>query len=287
MTDTTRTKSYSILGAARLFSLPVGLFAGTIALLSVLDHPQFHPAAGLAAALGSLLVQAAANFLNDFSDLQNPALAERLSPEQIRIIRINNRLGLLCLVAAAVLGLYIASLRGLMVVPVALGGLIMALAYNMEPVALKRRGLGALLVFMMMGPYMMPAIAWAATGTLPDTSTWLHSLLFGLPIALLLISNEYRDIRYDTANGDRTLAVRLGPERTRRLYRGLLILTLAAYAALALLRPWWKPAWLLCALLASGLWRLSEQPGPALPPATGKRVLALGLAHSLWFVFPA
>ncbi|RMF13416.1 MAG: prenyltransferase [Gammaproteobacteria bacterium] len=279
-----RTKIYSVKGAARLFSLPVGLFAGAIALLTVAGHPDFDLASGLMAAVASVLVQASANFINDYSDLQNPELAQRLSEAQRRIIRLNTLLGGLCLVAAAVLGGVLMARLGSTVLWLALGGLIMMLAYNIEPVALKKKGLGMPLVALMMGPYMMPAIAWCATGTVPAPGVFLHSLLFSLPIGLLLFSNEYRDIAYDSLNGDRTLAVRLGSQASRRLYRTLLVLTVLAYTGLLASTPLMLPALIPVLALAIHLYRRAHQPSPGLPPKTGQLVLLSGLVQAAWLL---
>jgi hypothetical protein len=54
----------------------------------------------------------------------------------------------------------------------------------------------------------------------------------------ILIANNLRDIPTDAASGKRTLAVRLGDARTRKLYTGLLIVPWLAVLSLLFAHPW-------------------------------------------------
>ena len=109
----------------------------------------------------------------------------------------------------------------------------------------------------------------------------------GFMATALLVANNLRDIPSDAAAGKRTLAVRLGDRRTRRLYIALLACAFATIAAVALLggRPW--------ALLGLAGLPLAVRPvrtvlggatGPALVPVlvdTGRLQLVAGLLFAL------
>jgi 1,4-dihydroxy-2-naphthoate octaprenyltransferase len=60
-------------------------------------------------------------------------------------------------------------------------------------------------------------------------SAWLLSVPIGLLVTAILVVNNYRDLETDRAAGKRTLAVIIGPERTRQLFVAL------AWGAMALI----------------------------------------------------
>jgi 1,4-dihydroxy-2-naphthoate octaprenyltransferase len=112
----------------------------------------------------------------------------------------------------------------------------------------------------------------------------------GFLATALLVVNNLRDIPGDTASGKRTLAVRLGDQRTRVLYVGLLVAAVVAVPLIAGLGE--RPA----AVLALAVTVLARRPalavlrgdrGPALIPVlvdTGRVQLLYGalLSLGLW-----
>jgi 1,4-dihydroxy-2-naphthoate polyprenyltransferase len=114
------------------------------------------------------------------------------------------------------------------------------------------------------------------------------SVSLGLLVAAILVVNNLRDIETDRRVGKLTLAVRLGRERTRGLYRGLLVAALLLLPLTLLL--WSGPAWALLGLLATPI-ALRQQAivssrsdGPSLNAAlagTGALVGAFSLLVSL------
>jgi 1,4-dihydroxy-2-naphthoate polyprenyltransferase len=111
------------------------------------------------------------------------------------------------------------------------------------------------------------------------------SLLASVPVGLLatalLVTNNLRDIPGDSAAGKRTLAVRLGAERTRTLYAAMVMVAFAGLVPISLIRPAvWGAA--IAGVLAVAPVRavLRGAEGPALIPvleATGQVQLAFGL----------
>ena len=60
--------------------------------------------------------------------------------------------------------------------------------------------------------------AYVMVETVP-AAAWWGGVVMGLLAVAVLVANNLRDIPTDEAGGKRTLAVRLGDRRTRRLYR--------------------------------------------------------------------
>ena len=81
----------------------------------------------------------------------------------------------------------------------------------------------------------------------------------GFVACALLVVNNLRDIPTDTVAGKRTLAVRLGEQRTRWLYVALVAATFVALVVGAVV---WRPAALL-GLGAVAVRRVAGAAGPA------------------------
>ena len=141
-------------------------------------------------------------------------------------------------------------------------------------------GLGELFVFLFFGLV-------AVNGSYYVQLEKLVLLPLGLSVAIgflstaILVVNNVRDLETDRRAGKKTLAVRLGRERTRRLYLGLvagaylvLVATLAANSG-----PWWGGLALLSAPLAAKPARavLERTDGPALNAALAGTGALLGI----------
>ena len=99
-------------------------------------------------------------------------------------------------------------------------------------------GLGEVMVFVFFG-----LVAVIGT-TYVQTETWEWPALYagvgiGALACAILVANNLRDIPTDTVAGKRTLAVRLGDERTRYLYAFLVLVAAAAVVAVAVATTWW------------------------------------------------
>jgi len=106
------------------------------------------------------------------------------------------------------------------------------------------RGLGEVYVFVFFGLMATLGTEYTQAGSV----SWFGlagAVGVGASASAILVANNLRDIPTDTDHGKRTLAVRLGDERTRQLYTELIGASVAALAVMA----FWEP-WVLLAVLA-------------------------------------
>lgn len=230
----------------------------------------------LIAVVGLVLSHAANNMINDYFDTSNgvdtddyvralyaphPILAGWVTKRQLAsAIVIVNAIG-------ALIMLYLASIRGPLVITFALAGLFISVFYVAPPIRLKHHGLGEPGVFLVWGPLMVGGTFLAATGSV---APWV--LLVSVPYALLVTSvlfgKHIDKIQADTKLGVRTLPVILGEARARVVGSWLMIafypLTFL-FAVIGLVGPW-------VLLVALGIPRLLSvlkvfrQPKPSAPP---------------------
>jgi 1,4-dihydroxy-2-naphthoate octaprenyltransferase len=142
-------------------------------------------------------------------------------------------------------------------------------------------GLGEIFVFVFFG--VVPVVGTAYVQTLTITAAdVVASIGVGLLACAILVTNNLRDIPGDTVAGKRTLAVRLGAERTRRLYATMVIVGVLLPIAVAALTSPLVAAAIVTGVLAIQPVRivLSGAQGPGLIPPlkqTGMLLLAYGV----------
>ncbi|MEX1023170.1 MAG: 1,4-dihydroxy-2-naphthoate polyprenyltransferase [Dehalococcoidia bacterium] len=195
------------------------------------------PWAAVAALVGALALQIAANFANDLSDFRRGADNEsRLGPPRA------TQLGLLTqrqvtaaifasFAVATLAGLYLVYLGGWPIVAIGLASMLAAVTYTGGPWPFGYRGLGELFVFVFFGVVAVAGTYYVQSGGISP-----HVIGASVPVALtvtaILVVNNVRDIDTDRLAGKFTLAVYLG----RRLARTEFVLVVAgAYLASAAL----------------------------------------------------
>ncbi|MDQ3982742.1 MAG: 1,4-dihydroxy-2-naphthoate polyprenyltransferase, partial [Actinomycetota bacterium] len=180
-----------------------------------------------AALLVSLALQVAVNYANDYFDgVRGVDTPERAGPRRavasglVRPSQMKAAVGLaLAVAAAAGIALTIAVGPELLLVgALSIGA---ALAYSGGPRPYASAGLGEVFVFVFFGLVATVGSAYVQVETIPRL-TVLASVPVGLLATAILVVNNLRDIPTDAAAGKKTLAVRLGPRGTRRLYAALL-----------------------------------------------------------------
>ena len=209
--------------------------------LAALDGPFDWPL-GLLALLSAVLLHAATNLINDYYDVINGVdtvqaataqyrphpLVEGLLPvEHVRWVAY----GLFTL--AALIGIYLTLVCGIIVLIIGLVGLLAGLTYTAPPLKYKYVALGEVSVFLMWGPLMVEGAYFVQRQSLSVQAFWV-SLPFGVLVALVLLANNIRDIDHDRRRGIRTLAILLGRRLGLNAYLSLVALAYAGILALAL-----------------------------------------------------
>ena len=274
-------KEYRFSKALRPFSLIIAFASTGIVWARVCGQQDFSVSLALLVVLGAVFAQAAVNLINDWSDRHQ---FDKKSPPYQAICQ-NTRLACLCFGIAAIAGLIIAWIRGPAVIGFAAIGFAACIAYTFEPFHLKKRGLGLISVFLVMGPVLMTGSGFAMTGSW-NVEVLLDALIFSPLISLVLLANELRDYLWDRQTEDKTLTVRIGFRKASNLFFSLLIMTAFTYS-IAIFSGLVRPTWLFLLPLALALWLGRFLPAARqtdltrLPPLTGRLVLATGTVHIL------
>lgn len=242
----------------------------------------------LAALAVALLLQIGSNVANDVFDFERGAdTAERQGPLRVTqaglLTPAQVKRGLWVIFGlAALFGLYLAFLRGWVVIVIGLAAMLSAIAYTGGPFPLGYYGLGDLFVFIFFGLAAVAGTYFVQAGSVSAAAWWMSAPV-GLIVTAILVVNNLRDIENDRKAGKHTLAVRLGERGTRLEYLlclifAYLIVPLAAWLGLI---PWPAMlAWLSLPLAAKSTRTVFTQRGRPLNAAlagTGQTALAFSL----------
>ncbi|MDH5772382.1 MAG: 1,4-dihydroxy-2-naphthoate octaprenyltransferase [Rhodospirillaceae bacterium] len=196
------------------------------------------------AIIATALAHGGVNVFNDVYDEKNGTdgiNAERIFPFsggsrfiQNNIMDIGEmaRLGWGLLVLALLFGLWLAMLKGWVIIALGGFGVFLGVVYSAPPLALASRGLGEIAVGIGFGPIAVMGAVWLQ-GAEIETGAVVISIIIGLWVALVLINNEIPDINADKKAGKKTLAVRLGQKNTAWLYFALHFLAMVLVGYLA------------------------------------------------------
>jgi 1,4-dihydroxy-2-naphthoate polyprenyltransferase len=214
----------------------------------------------VAALLVGLGLQVGVNFANDFNDgIRGVDTAERLGPPRLTssgVVAPRSVLiaALACIFVAGVAGLALAAATTWSLVPIGAVAMLALWLYSGGPRPYADLGLGELMVFVFFGVMATAGSAYVQVETVPNAAWWA-SVPMGLLAVAILVANNLRDIPTDAVAGKRTLAVRLGDHRTRRLYRVCVFLSFLAVMVGVVVdlidRGSGLPAWSLLALIAT------------------------------------
>jgi 1,4-dihydroxy-2-naphthoate octaprenyltransferase len=183
----------------------------------------------LAAGVVALLLQIGTNYANDYSDgvrgTDDPGL--RVGPVRlvgwgIKEPRSVKLAAFACFGVAALAGLALAIAVGPQLLVVGAASIAAGWFYTGGDHPYGYYGFGELFVFVFFG-----LVATAGSAYVQHEQLTALSILAAVPVGFLatalLVINNLRDIPSDAESGKRTLAVRLGDQRTRGLYVGLLV----------------------------------------------------------------
>jgi 1,4-dihydroxy-2-naphthoate octaprenyltransferase len=239
--------------AARIRTLPAAIAPVVVGTSLAGYAGVFHPLRLVAALIGAIFIQVGTNLSNDYSDARRGADTEdRLGPVRVTAGGLVPPKSVLVATyvsfgVAVLAGVYLIIVAGPLLLLIGAASILAGVLYTGGPRPYGYEGLGELFVFLFFGIV-------AVAGSYFVQVKHLHWEAFALaaPVGLLaaaiLVVNNIRDIDTDRRAGKRTLAVRLGRERTRLLYAAMV------YGAYVLSPVTWLfgplDAWLLLPVLS-------------------------------------
>ncbi|WP_235737473.1 1,4-dihydroxy-2-naphthoate polyprenyltransferase [Nocardioides alcanivorans] len=201
----------------------------------------------LLALVVSLALQVGVNYANDYSDGIRGTDEDRVGP--LRLVGsglvepgLVKRAAFLSFGVAAVAGLVLAATTAWWLVAVGAVCVVAAWFYTGGSKPYGYLGLGEVMVFVFFGLVAVMGTTYVQTES-SASEVVIQSLWASVPIGALacavLVGNNLRDIWTDTESGKLTLAVRLGEQRTRLFFAGLVALAAAGVVGLAATTTWW------------------------------------------------
>ena len=242
--------------AARPRTLPAAVAPVLVGTSLAIRYGTFHPIAFIAALLGAILIQIGTNLSNDYSDARRGAdTDERIGPVRVtagglvppRQVLIATYL---TFGAAVLCGAYLIAVAGWALLAVGAASILAGVLYTGGPRPYGYEGLGEVFVFLFFGLVAVTGSYFVQRRGLP-WQAFVLAVPVGLLISAILVVNNARDIDTDRRAGKRTLAVRLGRERTRVLFVAMI-----AVAFVTSWVPWFAGAlspWLFVTAAAAPL----------------------------------
>lgn len=264
--------------AARLRTLPAAIAPVLVGTSLALGAGTFHALAFVAALLGAIFIQVGTNLSNDYSDARRGADSEdRLGPVRVTagglvppkqvLVATYATFGL-----AVLCGVYLVAVAGPELIAVGAASILAGVLYTGGPRPYGYEGLGEVFVFLFFGIVAVAGSYFVQVQQLP-WQAFGCAVPVGLLASAILVVNNVRDIDTDRRAGKRTLAVRLGRERTRGLYTAMLACAfLSAPVLWALgMSPWLLLCWAVIPLAVELIRTVrTKMDGPSLNGALAK-----------------
>src|SRR5437588_5819738 len=212
--------------AARVRTLPAAIAPVLVGTSLAGFAHVFHPLRFFAALIGAVFIQVGTNLSNDYSDARRGADAEdRLGPVRVtagglvppRQVLLATYLSFGVAVLA---GIYLIAVAGWQLLLVGAASILAGVLYTGGPRPYGYEGLGEVFVFLFFGIVAVVGSYFVQVKHL-NWDAFALAVPVGLIAAGILVVNNVRDIDSDRRANKRTLAVRLGRERTRVMFAGV------------------------------------------------------------------
>jgi 1,4-dihydroxy-2-naphthoate polyprenyltransferase len=209
--------------AARIRTLPAAIAPVLVGTALAGYFHVFHPLRFFAALVGAVFIQVGTNLSNDYSDARRGADTEdRLGPVRVTagglvppqrvLVATYASFGV-----AVLAGAYLIAVAGWQLLLVGAASILAGVLYTGGPKPYGYEGLGELFVFLFFGIVAVAGSFFVQVEHL-DWEAFALAVPVGLLAAAILMVNNVRDIDTDRRAGKRTLAVRLGRQRSRNAF---------------------------------------------------------------------
>jgi 1,4-dihydroxy-2-naphthoate octaprenyltransferase len=226
---------------ARPRTLPAALVPVAVGSGVAIGYGRFSAWKALLALIVALALQVGVNYANDYSDGIRGTDEARVGP--VRLVaaglappRQVLNAALASFAVACLAGFVLAATTAWWLLALGAAAVVAAWTYTGGTHPYGYRGFGEVAVFAFFGVTAVVGTAFVQVRSL----TWLElaaSVPVGLLACALLVINNLRDIPSDTAAGKRTLAVRIGDQRTRVLYTSCALIPFGVAALIGVVRP--------------------------------------------------
>jgi 1,4-dihydroxy-2-naphthoate octaprenyltransferase len=202
--------------AIRPATLPAAVGPVLVGLAVAISLGVFVWGPALGAMVVALMLQIASNLANDLFDFRSGAdNEERLGPPRAAAMGLLSQremaIGMAVVVAlAGLVGLYLVSIGGPVILVLGIAAIGSAFAYSGGPWPYGYHGLGEVFVFVFFGLVAVAGTTYLQTLTLEPLAV-LAAIPVGALITAILVVNNIRDIDSDRRAGKNTLSVKLGP----------------------------------------------------------------------------
>jgi 1,4-dihydroxy-2-naphthoate octaprenyltransferase len=212
--------------AARPRTLPAAVAPVLVGTALAGTGDRFHVLRFLAALVGAVFIQVGTNLSNDYSDARRGADTEdRLGPVRVTAGGLVPPRQVLVATyvsfgVAVLAGIYLVAVAGWGLLLVGAASILAGVLYTGGPRPYGYEGLGEVFVFLFFGLVAVAGSYYVQAKHLPWEAFAL-AVPVGLLASAILVVNNVRDLDTDRRAGKRTLAVRLGRERTRSLFAAM------------------------------------------------------------------
>ncbi len=241
--------------------------------------------------VGTILLHAATNLINDYYDVKSGVDTQEVATAQYRphpLVEGKLEAGhvrtatYILYALSSLIGIYLVATRGWELLWIGLIGTFASLTYTAPPLKYKYSALGEISVFLMWGPLMVAGSFFVQRQEFSLNAFWI-SLPFGVLVALVLLANNIRDITHDHNKNILTLAIVLGQRKSIQLYGTLVVVAYLGIILMSIFGPLYLWSLIVLASLPLAL-RLLKQMKANVPDDADARTAQLDTAFGVLLV---